>query len=62
MQRNYGRNRTADLRKKIGIMEYLDSYYLDPKSCFIVLTIVMILITGIMCVAAIPNSNVPVNV
>lgn len=62
MQRNYGRNQIPNLRKRSGIMDHLDAYYLDPKSCFVVLTIVIILITGIMCVAAIPNSNVPVNV
>lgn len=62
MQRNYGRNQIPNLKKRSGIMDQLDSYYLDPKSCLIVLTLVIIIITGIMCVAAIPNSNVPVNV
>ena len=32
MQKLYGRNQIPDLRKKSGIMEYLDVHYLDPKS------------------------------
>ncbi len=62
MQRNYGRNQIPDLRKKSGIIEYLDANYLDPKSCLIISIIIMVLIAGIMCVAAYPNSNVPLNV
>jgi hypothetical protein len=62
MQRNYGRNQIPDLRKKSGIMEYIETNYLDPKSCMIIFTIIMVLVAGIMCVAAYPNSNVPMNV
>ena len=62
MQRNYGRNQIPDLRKKSGIMEYLDVNYLDPKSCLIIFIIVMVFIVSIMAVAAIPNSNMPLHV
>ena len=36
--------------------------YLDPKSCTIIFIMVMVLIAGIMCVAAYPNSNMPLNI
>jgi hypothetical protein len=62
MQRNYGRNQIPDLRKKSRIIEYLDEYFIDPKSCFIIFTIVMVLIASIMLVAGTPNSNMPMSV
>ena len=62
MQRNYGRNQIPDLRKKSGIMGYLNTNYLDPKSCLLIFTILMIFIVSIMCVAAYPNTNMPLNV
>lgn len=62
MQRNYGRNQIPDLRKKSGIMGYLDTNYLDLKSCLLIFTILMIFIVSIMCVAAYPNTNMPLNV
>lgn len=62
MQRNYGRNQIPDLRKKSGIMGYLDTNYLDLKSCLLIFTILMIFIVSIMCVAAYPNTNIPLNV
>ena len=62
MQRNYGRNQIPDLRKKTKIFEYLDEHFIDPKSCFIIFTIVMVLIASIMLVAGTPNSNMPINV
>ena len=62
MQKNYGRTQIPDLRKKSGIIEYFDLNYLDPKSCTIIFIMVMVLIAGIMCVAAYPNSNMPLNI
>lgn len=62
MQKIYGRNQIPNLRKKSGIIEYLGLEYLDPKSCLIILFVVMIFIISIMCVAAYPSSNLPVNI
>jgi hypothetical protein len=62
MQRNYGRNQIPDLRKKSKIFDNLDEYFIDPKSCFIIFTIVVVLIASIMLVAGTPNSNMPINV
>jgi hypothetical protein len=62
MQRNYRRNQIPDLRKKSKIFGYLDEYFIDPKSCFIIFTIVVVLIASIMLVAGTPNSNMPINV
>jgi len=62
MQKIYRRNQIPDLRKKSGIMEYLGVEYLDPKSCLIIFFIIMIFVVSIMCVAAYPNSNMPVNI
>jgi hypothetical protein len=62
MQKLYGRNQIPDLRKKSGIIEYLDVHYIDPKSMMFILVIVMMFIVSIMCVAAYPNSNMPFNV
>ncbi len=62
MQKIYGRNQIPDLRKKSGIMEYLGVEYLDTKSCLIMFFIIMIFVASIMCVAAYPSSNIPVNI
>jgi hypothetical protein len=62
MQKIYGRNQIPDLRKKSGIIEDLGVEYLDPKSCLIIFFVVMIFIISIMCVAAYPSSNLPVNI
>ena len=62
MQRQYGRNQIPNLRKKSGLMDYLDTYYIDPKSCLITILILTVFIVSIMCVAAAPNSNLPLNV
>ena len=62
MQKIYGRNQIPDLRKKSGIIEYLGIEYLDPKSCLILFFIIMIFVVSIMCVAAYPSSNIPVNI
>jgi len=62
MQKIYGRNQIPDLRKKSGIIEDLGVEYLDPKSCLIIFFVVMIFILSIMCVAAYPSSNMPVNI
>ena len=62
MQKIYGRNQIPNLRKKSGIIEYLGIEYLDPKSCLILFFIIMIFVASIMCVAAYPSSNVPVNI
>jgi hypothetical protein len=62
MQRIYRRNHIPDLRKKSGITDYLDENYLDPKSCMIIAFIIMVFIASIMCVAASPNTNLPINV
>jgi len=61
MQRNYGRNQIPDLRKKSRNILYLDEYFIDPNSCFIIFTIIVILIGSIMFVAGTPNSNMPIN-
>jgi hypothetical protein len=62
MQRQYGRNQIPNLRKKSGLMDYLDAYYIDPKSCLITILILTVFIVSIMCVAAAPNSNLPLTV
>jgi len=62
MQRQYGRNQIPNLRKKSGLMDYLDTYYIDPRSCLITILILTVFIVSIMCVAAAPNSNLPLNV
>jgi len=61
MQRNYGRNQIPDLRKKSRNILYLDEYFIDPNSCFIIFTIIVILIGSIMFVAGTPNSNMPIS-
>jgi len=43
-------------------MDYLDTYYIDPKSCLITVLIVTIFVASIMCVVASPNTNLPINV
>lgn len=58
MQKNYGRNQIPDLRKKSGIMDYVDTSYLDAKSCLLIFTILLIFIVSIMAVSAIPNTNI----
>ncbi|MDD3984894.1 MAG: hypothetical protein PHY59_03160 [Methanobacterium sp.] len=61
MQRNYGRNQIPDLRKKSRSILYLEEYFIDPTSCFIIFAIAIILIGSIMFVAGTPNSNMPIN-
>jgi hypothetical protein len=62
MQKLYERNQIPNLRKKSGLMDYLDTYYIDPKSCLITVLIVTIFVASIMCVVASPNTNLPINV
>lgn len=62
MQKLYERNQIPNLRKKSGLMDYLDAYYVDPKSCLITVLIVTIFVASIMCVMASPNTNLPINV
>jgi hypothetical protein len=62
MQKLYERNQIPNLRKKSGLMDYLDAYYIDPKSCLITVLIVTIFVASIMCVVASPNTNLPINV
>ncbi len=57
MQRIYGRNQIPNLRKKSGLINYLDGYYLDPMSCMLIILIVTVFIASIMVVAGAPNSN-----
>ncbi len=57
LQKIYRRYQIPNLRKKTGFMEYLDSNYIDPRSCMLIFVVFMIMIVSIMFVAAIPNTN-----
>jgi hypothetical protein len=62
MQKLYGRNQIPNLRKKSGLMDYFDTYYIDPKSCLVIILILTVFVASIMCVAASPNTNLLINV
>lgn len=60
MQRIYGKPTVPNLKKRSNVFEYLGLNYLDLRSCIFLCFVMVVLITSILCVAAYPNSNIPI--
>jgi hypothetical protein len=61
MQKIYLKHNTPSLKKRSYALEY-GLNYLDLRSCIFICLVLLVLIASILCVAAYPNSNMPIGV
>lgn len=61
MERIYIKHNAPSLKKRSYSLEY-GLNYIDLRSCILICLVMFVLIASILCVAAYPNSNMPIGV